>query len=49
MKTGWKVTTEDNKTYEIYKSSLTACIKQMVSDGFEEKDIKAAEKISYKN
>lgn len=48
MRTAWEVKTEDNQTYTVYESSVLKCIKQMISDGFKETDIKSVRRTKAK-
>lgn len=48
MKIAWEVKTEDKQTYIIYESSALKCIRQMISDGFKETDIKSVRRTKAK-
>lgn len=48
MKTAWEVKTEDNQIYTVYESSALKCIRKMISDGFNEKDIKSVRRTKAK-
>jgi hypothetical protein len=45
MKPAWEVKTEDNQIYTVYESTALKCIRQMINDGFNEKDINSIRKV----